>query len=82
MATEAAIIRDIEAKVRHYMAWTICLTDDPRRHSRQHSYTAVSHNWDAATESVAKHIEEYFLVKGMQGARRDGLSPHHICIYI
>ena len=82
MTTEAAIIRDIETKVKHYMAWTICITDDPRRHSRQHDYTAVSHNWDAVTESVARHIEGYFLGKGMQGARRDGLSPHHVCIYI
>ncbi len=82
MATEATIISEIETKVKHYMAWTICITDDPQRHSRQHDFAAVSHSWDAITESVARHIEEHFLGKGMQGARRDGLSPHHVYIYI
>ncbi len=82
MSTEAEIIGDIEAKVKLYTAWTICLTNDPQRQSRQHGHTAVSHDWDAVTESVAKNIEGYFLGKGMQSARRDGLSPHHVCIYI
>jgi len=67
MASESAIKAAIEAKVTHYSAWTIGVTDDPARRRREHDNPKVWYDWDADTEQVARNVEAYFVGKGMKG---------------
>ena len=65
MASESAIKAAIEAKVFHYSAWTIGVTDNPERRRAEHGNPNVWYHWEANSEQVARNVEAYFLDKGM-----------------
>lgn len=67
MASEASIKAAIENIVNVYSAWTIGVTDDPRRRRGEHGNPSPWHQWDADTEQAARNVEAHFLAKGMKG---------------
>jgi len=81
MASESAIKAAIEAKVTHYSAWTIGVTDDPARRRREHDNPKVWYDWDADTEQVARNVEAYFVGKGMKGDTGGGGSADYVYIF-
>lgn len=82
MASESAIKSAIEAKVTHFSAWIIGVTDDPERRRREHGNPSVWYHWDADSEQVARNVEDYFLDEGMKGAPGGGGRADYVYIFI
>jgi hypothetical protein len=82
MASESAIKKAIEEKVKHYSVWTIGVTDDPDRRREEHDNPAVWYQWDADSEQVARNVEAYFIDKGMKGGSGGGGGADYVYIFI
>ena len=64
--------QEIKAKIEGYVSsnysiWTIGVTDNPERRKGEHGNPQYWHQWDAATEAIARRIETYFIDKGCKG---------------
>ncbi|MGD9116166.1 MAG: hypothetical protein PVJ61_03180 [Dehalococcoidia bacterium] len=82
MPSETQIISEIENIVgTSYTYWTIGITIDPSQCKKQHHNPSYWHYCDAGSESSARHIEEYFVDKGMKGETGGGSHPHYVYIF-
>ena len=75
------IIKTIEKIVSNYAAWTIGITDDPKRRKIQHNSPACWREWEADTEAIARNVEKHFLDKGMKGGGGGGDHPNYVYIF-
>ena len=80
--SEQEIKNEIEGCIKgNYSAWTIGVTDDLERRKGEHNNPQYWHQWDAATESIARRIETYFLDKGCKGAGGGRGNANYVYIF-
>jgi len=79
---ESEIKSAIEKIVSQYSAWTIGITDDPKRRRTEHDNPDHWYDWRADTETIARNVEKYFLDKGMKGATGGGEHPNYVYIFL
>ena len=77
---KSEIIEVIEKSASNYLAWTIGITDAPKRRKREHGTPMYWLYWKADSETIARNVEKYFLDKGMKCG--GGGGDHSICVYI
>ena len=82
MASEADIKAAITKIVGRYSAWTVGVTDSPTRRKKEHGNPSHWHQWNAATELVARRIEAHFLAKGMHGDTGGGGDADYVYIFL
>ena len=78
---EDEIKRAIERLTYRYSEWTIGITEDPETRRRSHRNPKGWSQWRANTETVARRIESYYLVKGMKGGTGGGDHPTYVYIF-
>ena len=83
---ELEIKRAIERRVmstesKKYSIWTIGITDDPDRRKTEHGNPEYWMQWRTDTETITRHVEKYFLDKGMKGAPGGGEHPNYVYIF-
>ena len=79
---ESEIIAEIEKKVSYYSAWTIGITNDPKRRREEHGNPSSWYEWKANSEKIVRNVEKYFLDKGMKGGGGGGENPTWVYIFI
>lgn len=82
MASEAAIKGAIKKHVSYYPAWTIGVTDNPKRRRTEHGDPTTWYQWDADTQAVARSIEAHFIAEGMKGGTGGGGGADYVYIFI
>ncbi len=83
MVSDFVIMEAIERLViRHYIIWTIGVTDDPEGCRQDLGNPNEWYYWNANSKTKAKKIQIYFLKKGMAGAREVGENPNYVFIYL
>ena len=78
---KSEIIKEIEKSVSNYSAWTIGITDAPKRRKSEHGIPKYWHVWKADTEAIARNVEKHFLDKGMNGGGGGGDHPNFVYIF-
>ena len=79
--SESEIIETIEESVSNYLAWTIGITDAPKRRKSEHGNPRYWRYWKADTETIARNVEKYFLDKGMKGGGGGGDHPTFVYMF-
>jgi len=79
--SKSEIIEAIEKSVSNYLAWTIGITDAPKRRKSEHGNPRYWRYWKADTETIARNAEKYFLDKGMKGGGGGGDHPNFVYIF-
>ena len=79
--SKSEIIETIEESVSNYLAWTIGITDAPKRRKSEHGNPRYWRYWKADTETIARNAEKYFLDKGMKGGGGGGDHPNFVYIF-
>ncbi len=64
-----------------YSAWTIGITNDPKRRRTEHGNPSPWYSWKANSESIAREVETYFQDKGMKGGGGGGDKPTYVYIF-
>lgn len=86
--TEQVIKEAIERKrgSTSYSIWTIGITNDPARRRKEHDAegknTSAWSHWEADSESIARNVEQYFILKGMKGGTGGGGGPSPRWVYV
>jgi predicted GIY-YIG superfamily endonuclease len=65
---ENEIIKEIDKRINQYSAWTIGITNDPKRRKKENDNPQIWNIWQANTHSDAERVEQHFRGKGMKGA--------------
>ena len=78
---KSEIIEVIEKSVSNYLAWTIGITDSPKRRKREHGTPRYWLYWKADNETIARNVEKYFLDKGMKGGGGGGDHPKFVYMF-
>ena len=79
--SKSEIIEAIEKSVSNYLAWTIGITDAPKRRKSEHGNPRYWRYWKADTETIARNAEKHFLDKGMKGGGGGGDHPNFVYIF-
>ncbi len=79
--SKSEIIETIEESVSNYLAWTIGITDAPKRRKSEHGNPRYWRYWKADTETIARNVEKHFLDKGMKGGGGGGVHPNFVYIF-
>jgi hypothetical protein len=81
VASESAIIAEIENIVTNYLVWTIGVTEHPGRRKIELGNPHQWHQWNADTETAARNVEKYFLTMGAKGGSVDSDRAHYVYIF-
>ena len=79
--SKSEIIETIEKSVSNYLAWTIGITDAPKRRKSEHVTPRDWRYWKADTETIARNVEKHFLHKGMKGGGGYGDHPNFVYMF-
>ena len=79
--SKSEIIEAIEKSVSNYLAWTIGITDAPKRRKSEHGHPRDWRYWKVDTETIARNVEKYFLDKGMKCGGGGGDRPNYVYIF-
>ena len=78
---KSEIIEVIEKSASNYLAWTIGITDAPKRRKREHGTPRYWLYWKADSETIARNVEKHFLYKGMKSGGSDGDHPTFVYMF-
>ena len=79
--SKSEIIEAIEKSVSNYLAWTIGITDAPKRRKSEQGNPRYWRYWKADTETIARNVEKHFLYKGMKGGGGGGDHPTFVYMF-